>query len=149
MNANLAVVHHITYIVISIGLTVWVGRTLFKSGRIFILESFRGNEPMADSVNHLLLVGFYLINFGIVSLFLKFGPVPTDSIEFVELLSVKIGVVLLLLGMMHFFNIINITRMRRKARKSKPINKTTPRLKPIASISSATNPARMRPAKAG
>ena len=114
---GIVVTHHLLYILISVALTVWVGRTLHKNGRIFIVDSFHGNELMADSVNHLLIVGFYLINFGIVSLFLKLGSAPGDAVEFIELMSVKIGIVLLILGMMHFFNMFNIGRMRRKALK--------------------------------
>jgi hypothetical protein len=59
---------YIVYTALSIALTVWVGRTLFSNGRIFIIDSFKGNIEMADAVNKLLLVGFYLINFGFVSL---------------------------------------------------------------------------------
>ena len=40
---------------------------------MFLVDVFHGNESLADSVNHLLVVGFYLINFGYVSLALKLG----------------------------------------------------------------------------
>lgn len=124
---GIVVTHHLLYIFISVVLTVWVGRTLHKNGRIFILDAFHGNETMADSVNHLLIVGFYLINFGIVSLFLKLGSAPGDAVEFIELMSIKIGIVLLILGMMHFFNMFNISRMRRKAlKKDTPNDTATP-----------------------
>ena len=57
---TISVIHHLTYILISVTLTLWVGKTLFKDGRVFLIRSFEGNESMADSVNHLLLVGFLL-----------------------------------------------------------------------------------------
>ena len=116
MHATLA---YITYIVLSIGLTVWVGRTLFRNGRIFLVDAFHGNEPMADAVNHLLIVGFYLLNIGFVSLFLRWGVKPTGGVEVIEYVSTKIGVVLLVLGGIHYFNMFNIAKMRRKA-KNKP-----------------------------
>lgn len=59
---------YIVYIALSIPLTIWVAHTLYKNGRIFLIDSFRGNERLADSVNHLLVVGFYLINIGYVAL---------------------------------------------------------------------------------
>ena len=68
---NAMVITYLTYILLSIGLTVWVAQTLYRSGRIFLVDVFRGNEAVADSVNHLLIVGFYLINLGYVSLALK------------------------------------------------------------------------------
>jgi hypothetical protein len=106
---------HLIYLAVSIGVTVWVARTLHRSGRIFLVDSFLGNEALADSVNHLLVVGFYLINVGYVALALKFGARPGDSAEMIEILSTKIGIVLLVLGVMHFFNIKVISGMRRRA----------------------------------
>jgi hypothetical protein len=106
---------HLLYLAISIGVTVWVARTLHRSGRIFLVDSFLGNESLADSVNHLLVVGFYLINVGYVSLALRYGARPVDVVEAIEVLSTKIGIVLLVLGFMHFFNIKVISGMRRRA----------------------------------
>ena len=96
-------------------LTVWVARTLHKNGRIFLVDSFLGNEALADSVNHLLVVGFYLINFGYVSLALKLGYSVAVAQEAIEALSVKVGMVLIVLGAMHFFNLFIFSRMRRRA----------------------------------
>ena len=100
---------------ISIALTVWVAHTLHKNGRIFLVDVFHGNEPLADSVNHLLVVGFYLINLGYVSLALKLGYTIAGAQEGIEALSVKVGTVLLVLGGMHFFNLFLFSRMRRRA----------------------------------
>ena len=92
-----------------------VAQTLHKNGRIFLIDSFRGNERLADSVNHLLVVGFYLINIGYVALALKERIAPTDVREMLETISRKIGVVMLVLGVMHFFNILVFSKMRRRA----------------------------------
>ena len=108
---------YVAYLLISIGLTVWVARTLHKNGRIFLVDSFLGNEQLADSVNHLLVVGFYLINIGYVSLALKTAAVITTSRAAIELLSDKMGMVLLILGFMHFFNLFVFSRIRRSARR--------------------------------
>jgi hypothetical protein len=106
---------YIVYIALSIPLTIWVAQTLHKNGRIFLIDSFRGNERLADSVNHLLVVGFYLINIGYVALALKERIAPTDVREVLETISRKIGVVMLVLGAMHFFNILVFSKMRRRA----------------------------------
>lgn len=107
------------YIAISTLLTVYVGHTLHKRGRIFILESFHQNENMTDSVNHLLLVGFYLINLGFVFLFLRIGTPPENAKDAFEYICTKEGIVLLTLGLMHFFNMYNIAKMRRKSKQKK------------------------------
>src|SRR5271169_994350 len=113
---------YITYLVVSISLTVWVARTLVKNGRVFLVDSFLGNETLADSVNHLLAVGFYLVNVGYVSLALKYGDKPADLAQAIESLSTKVGLVLLVLGAMHFFNLYVFSKMRRRAllRNQKP-----------------------------
>src|SRR3954453_10027730 len=105
---------YLIYLVLSIALTIWVARTLHKNGRVFLVDVFHGNEALADSVNHLLVVGFYLINFGYVSLALKLGYAINTAEQSVEALSVKIGMVLLVLGGMHFFNLFVFSRMRRR-----------------------------------
>src|SRR5262245_16289028 len=109
-----AVWTYLAYLFISVALTVWVARTLHKNGRIFLVDSFRGNEPLADSVNHLLVVGFYLINIGYVTLALKYGDKATDTRTALEILSTKVGLVLVVLGVMHFFNLLIFSKMRRR-----------------------------------
>ena len=105
---------YIAYTIISIGMTAWVARTLHKNGRIFLVDAFGGNEKMADSVNHLLVVGFYLINLGFILLYLRFGTKPATLVEGIEYIATKLVVVMLVLGAMHFFNIYNFDRLRKK-----------------------------------
>lgn len=123
---------YLAYVVISVGMTVWVARTLHKNGRIFLVDSFHGNETLADSVNRLLVVGFYLINIGFVSLALRYGDKPTGWAEAVEFLSTKVGLVLLILGFMHFFNIAVFSSMRRRAL----IEKSPPPVEPDERLAS-------------
>lgn len=100
------------YLAISIALTIWVARTLFKSGRIFLVDVFAGNEPLADSVNHLLVVGFYLINIGFIAFALKSDQQVNDARQAIELLSTKQGIVILVLGAMHFMNLGILAKFR-------------------------------------
>ena len=52
------------YLLISVALTIWVAQTLSRNGLVFLVDSFLGNRELDNSVNHLLVVGFYLINVG-------------------------------------------------------------------------------------
>src|SRR4249920_1476012 len=97
---NYTVQTYLVYIVLSVALTIWVARTLHKNGRIFLVDVFSGDERIADSVNHLLVVGFYLINVGYVALALKSARPPVTLQAAIEELSSKIGLVLLVLGAM-------------------------------------------------
>jgi len=123
---NWIIITYISYLAISVALTVWVARTLHRNGRIFLVDSFLGNEPLADSVNHLLVVGFYLINVGYVTLALKYGVAAANAQESLETLSTKVGLVLLVLGFMHFFNLAVFTGMRRRGLANKHLPPTPP-----------------------
>lgn len=113
---NHIVACYVIYLAVSIVLAVWVANTLRKNGRIFLIQAFHGNEEMADSVNHLLVVGFYLINVGYITLALKYGEKPQNVQDSFEFLSTKLGLVLVVLGGMHFFNMFNFDKMRRKGK---------------------------------
>ena len=119
---TLILITYAFYIVATIAMTVWVAQTLHNAGRIFLVEVFHGNEEMAASVNHLLRVGFYLLNLGFVLMFLKYGQHPDGVVSAVEYMTTKVGIVLIVLGGMHFFNMFNFDKMRKKARR----NEATP-----------------------
>jgi len=104
---------YLSYLTLSLVLTAWVSRTLFRNGQVF-LDDALGNERLARSVNHLLVVGFWLLNAGFVAVAIQVdGQVATAS-EAVETLSIKLGLVLLVLGGVHLFNVYVLNRFRRR-----------------------------------
>lgn len=113
------VITYALYLVISIGLTVWVAQTLSRNGRHFLLDVFH-DDDLADSVNHLLVVGFYLVNLGYVCLALRVSGEVEGTRQAIEVLAGKVGVVLLVLGAMHFFNLGVFSRIR--AGRSRRVN---------------------------
>jgi hypothetical protein len=107
------VVAYALYLLISIPLTVLVARTLSRHGRTFLTEVFADSPGLANAVNQLLVVGFYLVSLGFVTLFLtSHAQVPTAR-EVFELLSVKVGTVALILGGMHLTNVLVFNAIRR------------------------------------
>jgi hypothetical protein len=104
------------YLPVTVLLTVWVARTLFTNGRTFLVDIFHGNEALADSVNKLLLTGFYLINVGYAMLTLRSTAEVHSYQQTVETLSVKIGTIILILGAMHFFNLFVFYKLRSRAK---------------------------------
>lgn|SRR5690348_407919 len=114
------VISYIVYLLISVNLTIWVARTLHQRGAIFLVDTFQGNKELADSVNHLLVVGFYLVNLGFVSLALKTGATIVTTRAAIEMVSDKVGEVMLILGAMHFFNLYVFARIRRRGSAPHP-----------------------------
>lgn len=105
---------YMLYLVISISITVWVARTLSRNGKVFLVQCFGHNAELADSTNHLLVVGFYLINIGFITLTVSVGTEPTTWPEAIRFLSSKVGLAVLVLGGMHFFNMSAIAHFGRK-----------------------------------
>lgn len=107
---------YLLYVMVSVLLTAWVSRTLSRHGGVFLAEVFDGDDRTAEAVNHLLVVGFWLINLGYIAFALRIsGDVP-DGRAAVEGLSSKLGGVLLVLGLMHFGNLLVLSRIRRHNR---------------------------------
>ena len=109
---------YLTYLLISLTVTVWVAHTLHRRGRVFLVDAFHGNTELADSVNHLLVVGFYLVNVGFVALALRTYTTPLELRGAMELVADKTGMVLLVLGAMHFFNLYVFSRIRRRTNEN-------------------------------
>ena len=113
---NLYILTYVIYLIISVIITYTVAKVLFKNGRIFLVDIFHGNTDLADSVNKLLIVGFYLVNIGYITLALKeTNEIFNYQIVF-ERLSHKIGIIILILSAMHFFNLFIFFNLRKKSK---------------------------------
>lgn len=102
------------YLAITIGITIWVARTLSKNGEVFLIQCFGHDSQLARSTNHLLVVGFYLVNIGFITLTLSLGAEPHTVPDAIRFLSGKVGLAVIVLGAMHFFNMGAIAHFGRK-----------------------------------
>ena len=114
---------HLAYVGIGVGLTIWVARVLRIHGRIFLARGCKGNDELAGALSHLLSVGFYLLHVGIILLALKLGGHVIGSVAAIELVSTKIGLVLLVLAVSHFLHLALYARIHGKP---KPIGTAGP-----------------------
>jgi hypothetical protein len=112
-NSNLATVYTI-YATAGIGLTIWLARTLARNGEVFLEDVFADNPRMAAAVNRLLVVGFYLLNLGYAFSTLKASTTAPTPVAAIEVLAMKLGALLLSLGVLHFLNLYLFHRIRRR-----------------------------------
>ena len=105
---------YVTYAAVSIGLIVWLARTLFRNGAVFLEGVFDDNPKMAEAVNRLLVIGFYMVNLGYAALLLQANEAG-DAVRAVEVLVRKLGVLLVSLAALHFVNLYVVSRIRRRA----------------------------------
>ncbi|MEU7797818.1 hypothetical protein AB0J14_14185 [Micromonospora arborensis] len=127
---------YVVYLAVSIGLTIWVARALARNGLIFLEEVF-ADERLAQAVNSLLVVGFYLLNLGYVTVAMKHADPVGSTSQAMEELSLKIGLVLLVLGALHFFNVFALGRYRRNRLRQLA---THPPIAPIGRLPMPTAP---------
>jgi hypothetical protein len=111
---------YVVYAAIAVGLTVWLARTLFRNGAVYLRDVFPDNNELAEAVNRLLVVGFYLFNLGYAALLLRSRDAST-VVEAIETLAFKLGLLLLSLGAMHFFNMYLFHRIRRRSKEGAAI----------------------------
>lgn len=107
---------HLSYLALTVPLTIWVASALSRDGQVFLADVFGQKADLARAVNRLLVVGFYLLNLGFVMLFLRFGNDVVDSTGALETLSLKVGIVMLVLGAVHFLNVWFFNTIRRRTR---------------------------------
>ena len=105
---------YILYLAITLAIPIWVARTLSKNGVVFLIQCFGQNETLARSTNHLLVVGFYLVNIGFILLTLQFGTEPATVPDAIRFVATKVGLAVIVLGAMHFFNMGAIAQFGRK-----------------------------------
>ncbi|MGH9195845.1 MAG: hypothetical protein ACRD1T_08910 [Acidimicrobiia bacterium] len=112
---------YVVYSIVSIGLTIWLARTLYKSGEVFLKDVFEDKNGLAHAVNVLLVVGFYMLNFGYAALILR-ANAPSTGVGAIETLAQKLGVLIFTLGLIHFVNMMVFFAIRRRAewRKNPP-----------------------------
>jgi len=115
---NTMVITHGAYLFIGIAATVWVIWTLQRRGRPFFVRSLGGDEALANSWSHLVAVGMYLLHVGCLLLALRIGTTATDGVAAIELLSTKIGVVLLALAVTHFLHVKAFWDMRHPVKRA-------------------------------
>jgi hypothetical protein len=117
---DLRLVDYAIYISASAFLTIWVGDTLQRNGRPFLVSVFK-EDGLADSVNRLLVVGFYLVNFGAAAILINTGGSPDGWPDMLKQTVTRIGAVLLVLGFMHFNNLLLLRAIRRRDRPMPPL----------------------------
>ena len=118
METTKILIGYCIYLPIALFLTYYVSKTLFKNGKIFMLDIFKGREDIAEATNRLFETGFYLLNIGFALMILEMNIYKDDYQSLIEALSYKIGGFAIYLGIMLFFNLYFFFRGKRKAKEA-------------------------------
>jgi hypothetical protein len=121
MHNGYAIAVYAAYGVVAVGLTAWLARTLFRNGAVFLHDVFADRTELADAVNRLLVTGFYMFNLGYGLWVLKAGA-GLDAFAAVQLFVKRVALLLLVLSVMHLFNVLVfwLIRQSRERRDAGP-----------------------------
>ena len=108
------VIVYVAYAMTAIGLTAWLARTLSRNGAVFLRDVFKEKQALAEAVNRLLVVGFYMLNLG-YALFVLRGSGGMDAFEAVQFFVNRLSRLLLALALLHFVNVLVFWRIRARA----------------------------------
>lgn len=111
---NLNITAYIIYGLLMFYIIYFLGRAFHQNGRVFILRLYRGNEAGTDSINNLLLLGYYLFNSGYVLLLLKTWEPVLHIQQLIASLSRHIGLLVIMLALMHYMNMLVIYILSKK-----------------------------------
>ena len=112
---NLIVRAYIVYLPVAVLLTFIVAKIFFKNSRIFMSDIFRGRLEIANSTNTLFEMGFYLLSLGFALSIMEITRSTINNQQFYEILSEKVGVLSVFLGIMVFFNLYMLFRGKKKS----------------------------------
>jgi hypothetical protein len=102
---------YVVYIAVAVGLTAWLARTLFRNGTAFLHDVFEDRPNLADAVNRLLVVGFYMLNLG-YALYILRASRGLDAFDAVQFLVNRLALLLVTLAGLHFLNVFVFWRIR-------------------------------------
>lgn len=112
MESNVYVmIVYVAYATVAIALTAFLARTLFRNGGVFLRDVFGDRAGVADAVNWLLVVGFYMFNLG-YALYTLQSSRGLDALGALQFFVNRVGALLLVLAVMHLINVFVFWRIR-------------------------------------
>ena len=106
-------VSYAIYFLITVPIIVLVGWKCFTVGKTYLLDLFT-DINICNSINRILLIGYYLMNIGYVTFSLSEGLKTETSELFIVSIFTKIAKTLLLIAIMHYINVFLLTNFRKQ-----------------------------------
>ncbi len=136
-----AIGFYLIYACVAVGLVIYLARTLRRNGAVFLIGVFE-EDKLSESVNQLLVIGFYLLNMGYAFLLYQLEPSYASLTQAFNQLVVKLGWLLFSLGIIHLLNMFVFWRIRthRERGHRRQIPRPTANYMPPPPMASAPDP---------
>jgi uncharacterized membrane protein len=117
---NNSIIVSVIYVMVAVGLTIWLARTLFHSGTAFLHDVFEGKPELADALNRLLVTGFYMLSLG-YALYILRASRQQDGFQATQFLVNRLAILLVTLALIHFVNVAVFWKIRtRREQRTMP-----------------------------
>ncbi len=114
---NYNLISYLIYLPTTFYITVIVGWTLYKKGIVFLNDAFNSNIELASILNKFLLLGYYLLNLGYAAVSIHIFSEIYSFSQLIEELSKRIGLLMIGLAIMHYFNMYTFSHFNKQIQK--------------------------------
>ncbi|WP_221259866.1 hypothetical protein [Flavobacterium okayamense] len=111
---NLNIIAYIIYFSITAFIIIKVGKIFYDNGNIYVSELIPNHMELCHKTNQILLLGYYLLNIGYCAItIISWQKIATFS-QLIEIVSYKSAIIIITIAIMHYINIILLTKYIKK-----------------------------------
>lgn len=111
---NLNIIGYVIYLLITTFIIINVGKICYRNGNIYVAQLIPEHEDLCQKTNQVLLIGYYLLNFGYCAMTLISWNKIISYPQLVEVISIKTATIICIIAILHYFNIYIITKYIQK-----------------------------------
>jgi hypothetical protein len=107
---NLNILGYFIYLSITIFIILKVGKICYKNGNIYVAELIPNHADLCQKINQVLLLGYYLLNIGYCAMTLISRQKIISSAQLIETIGTKTAIIVFIISVLHYLNIIILTK---------------------------------------
>jgi hypothetical protein len=111
---NLNIIGYLIYLSLTSVIIIKVGKLCYDNGNIFVSQLIPNHEELCHQINKMLLMGYYLMNLGYCAMTIISWEKIQSINQLIEIIATKSAIIILTIGIMHYINIILLTKYIKK-----------------------------------
>lgn len=118
---SLNIIGYIIFFIVIYVVTIHIGLVFYRNGAHYLHMLLPNDQHLVDSINHLLLIGYYLLNLGYSTVSIIKWPEILTVAELISYLAGHAGFIIFMLALIHYFNMTWLFLYSRYIEKHKKI----------------------------
>jgi hypothetical protein len=107
---NFNILGYFIYLSISFVIIYNIGKICYTNGKTFLLALVPNHYDLCNHINFCLLIGYCLLNMGYCSMTIVHWIEINSYIELLHIITEKLSNLLIIIALMHYFNLIILTK---------------------------------------